>query len=134
MKRPYPIHFAEYYAVAKELNLSCPKGHALYACNRDQMGWPMDYEGRRPIEWVLSRCQHATAQRWLRHWNNGGHIRSLQHTVAEWNTRRRADDRERYERQGKPPYYTREEQRRNLKESEEKAAKLRERLATDDGF
>jgi hypothetical protein len=104
--RRYPIRFTFYCDLAKKAGLSCPKGRALYACNRSQMGLPWFVssggftDGKNDAKGILElmkRMKEETAHRWLRHWNRGGHIRSLGHSVKEWDLRRRSQDRRRRE-------------------------------------
>lgn len=90
MKR-WPKYFDVYYALARELKLSCPKGRALYACNRKACGgMPYDYElGFNTLGLVMTCAKLSTAQRWLRHWQSGGSIYCLKRTEEEQRAYRR---------------------------------------------
>jgi len=94
--RPYPIRFAAHLALAKSLKLPNPEGRTLYACNRQQCGgmryWMYETSSYSVAE-TMTKCLPATADRWLKHWHEGGHIRSLKHSHEQYNERRRLNSR-----------------------------------------
>lgn len=89
--RRWPKNFDRFYTMARELKLSCPKGRALYACNRKACGgMPWNYEqGFQTHEFVMTHAKLSTAQRWLQHWMAGGSIRCLKRTEEEQRAYRR---------------------------------------------
>lgn len=82
--------FVDWVIAAVERGLTCPVGRALYVCNRKRHTWPRiivkdaarPYGTRAknptPVE-LMVRMRHGTAQRWERHWREGGSLHSLSH-------------------------------------------------------
>lgn len=95
--RDLPRWYHKYLEIALNMHLKCPRGYALYACNRQQNGWPTDppYCSPRSVEDFFKRVRLSTAQKWLKHWRAGGHIRVMGRSVEEQNRVRRVADQER---------------------------------------
>jgi hypothetical protein len=87
--RKTPQRFAELYQIAKAAKLDCPRGRALYACNRIANG---GFNYMDPLD-TLSRCRTATAKQWLEHWMSGGSIKFATLSHVEANAKRRVYDR-----------------------------------------
>jgi hypothetical protein len=79
-----PVVFYSFYHIAKEERLSCPKGRAIYAVNRHMNGWPTIHglEKMDDLE-LLRRTKLETAKKWLKHWENGGSLKSSRSVSAE---------------------------------------------------
>ncbi len=75
MNRVMPKGFYEAYDKARVLGLSCPRGRALYACNRRQCAGIWYHLGDQ-----LRSTREDTAIRWLKHWRHNGSIRSIHKT------------------------------------------------------
>jgi len=103
--RRYPRHYNTYLLYARDHNMSCPEGRALVVCNRIQNGgwwyctddrggaYRTSYaQGHTPtFQEMLAKMRSirpATAKKWLKHWRNGGSIKTLR-TNAEQNAWRR---------------------------------------------
>lgn len=104
-KRPYPANFDEYHQIAIMAGLHNPVGRALYACNRKQMGWPSEGPYGTLVDplVVMQKCEITTASRWLKHWESGGHIRSISLTREEYlkiNNQRVRERRADYKKRG----------------------------------
>jgi hypothetical protein len=112
--RKFPNHCTYFLQLAESLELSCPLGRALYACNRVQnlgygdtsrIGDSGDDHGVAYTRKFLRAIKPSTAERWLAHWQNGGHIKVISLSSVEYNKRRRAQDAARKARYGKLPVY-----------------------------
>lgn len=105
MKRRFPFYYKELFTIAQKDGLSCPEGRALYGCNRRQNGWPSicnPYHNLVSEIDFLRSVQHATAVRWLKHWNNGGSIKTLRSNEEQLKLNRERDRerRENYKKLG----------------------------------
>lgn len=104
MKRGYPKHYNEYLELAKEMELECPEGLALYVCNRIANGdwyYPLDsrmvgvgFAGFSERNRLKGRdrmrgIRLSTRRRWAQHWKKGGSIRCISRTQKEQNQHRR---------------------------------------------
>ena len=82
--------FGEFYEAAKAAHLSCPKGRAIYLCNRLlNGGWPMFNDWKKfEVLAVLRSIRHETAEKWLKHWENGGSLKALRSREAQARVRK----------------------------------------------
>lgn len=88
-ERPIKGRLARNFAYAKKIGLPHPLGRAFYAESRRLNASEWDYEA------VIRRCKSETAERWEKHFDAGGSVKSLSYSDEAWK-QKSIEQRERY--------------------------------------